>query len=160
MQDVLPVMPGYLRGTLVGLALGLIGVFGIARWLNPYEPDGTPRLLSTHSQLGLPPCTFLEITKKRFGGEGIPCPSCGMTTSFALLMHGDLVNSLQANYAGTAIALLCLVAIPWLLACASRQRILFIRSMEKAIVIVTIAFLGLMMVRWAIVLAMIRWGGS
>jgi Protein of unknown function (DUF2752) len=157
---VLPVMPGYVRGVLVGLALGLVGVFGLARWLDPYEEDGTPRRDSTHMQVGLPPCTFLEITRKRFGGEGIPCPSCGMTTSFALLMRGDLVNSLRANYAGTALALLCLVAVPWLLACAYRERILFVRSMEKTVVIVTLGFLILMMLRWAIVLAMIRWGGS
>jgi len=154
--EVLPVMPAWVRGVLVGIALGLIGVFGLARWLNPYEEDGTPRALGTHQQFGLPPCTFWEVTQKRFG-VGVPCPSCGMTTSFALLMHGDLRNSLYVNYAGTALALVCLVLIPWCLACAYRQRILFIRSMEKTIVVIVLGFLLLMMVRWGIVLATMRW---
>jgi hypothetical protein len=157
--EVLPVMPASVRGVLVGVALGLVGVFALARWLNPYEEDGTPRALGTHRQFGLPPCTFWEVTQKRFG-VGVPCPSCGMTTSFALLIRGDLRNSLRINYAGTALALLCLLLIPWCLACAFRQRILFVRSMETTIVVIVLGFLVLMMLRWGIVLAMIRWSGT
>ena len=50
--------------------------------------------METHRQLGLPPCTFKEMT-------GLPCPSCGMTSSFALLVRGDVMNSLRANAVGT-----------------------------------------------------------
>ena len=35
--------------------------------------------MGTHQQLGLPPCNFVTLT-------GYPCPACGMTTSFALLV--------------------------------------------------------------------------
>jgi hypothetical protein len=148
--DVLPVMDSWVRGCLVGMALGLTGVFGVALWINPYEPDGTPRRLETHTQLGLQPCTFYKMTH-------MPCPSCGMTTSFALLMHGDLLNSLQANWVGTALAVFCLFLIPWGLASAYRQRTLFVRSMETTVVIVVIALLGLMMLRWGVLLALHRW---
>src|SRR5438132_6029980 len=78
--DVIPVMSRWVRGTLVGMALGLVLVFAVAGWLDPYE-NGRARRLETHMQLGLPPCNFRILT-------GLPCPSCGMTTSFALLVRG------------------------------------------------------------------------
>ena len=74
-------------------------IFGIAFWLNPYDADGKPRTMATHTQLGMPPCNFVLMTGK-------PCPSCGMTTSFALLVRGDVRASLRANWAGTLIAVL------------------------------------------------------
>jgi hypothetical protein len=48
----------------------------------------------THQQLGLPPCGFLTLT-------GYPCPSCGITTSLAYLLHGDVVHSLVSQPFGT-----------------------------------------------------------
>ena len=50
--------------------------------------------MATHTQLGMPPCNFVVMTGK-------PCPACGMTTSFALLVRGDVGASLRANWAGT-----------------------------------------------------------
>ena len=55
--------------------------------------------MATHTQLGMPPCNFVVMTGK-------PCPACGMTTSFALLVRGDVRASLRANWAGTLIAVL------------------------------------------------------
>lgn len=50
-------------------------LLAVARSLHPSE-----RGFGTHQQLGLPPCVFLQLT-------GIPCPSCGLTTSFAHAAH-------------------------------------------------------------------------
>src|SRR5207237_10247334 len=105
--EALPVLGVWVRGALVGIALGMAVVFVIATRLNPYNPDGSARPLGTHMQMGLPPCTFYEATGRR-----LPCPSCRMTTSFALLVRGDVVNSLRANSAGTLLALFCLAFIP------------------------------------------------
>jgi hypothetical protein len=138
---------GWARGLLLGVALGLVGVFAIAWWLDPYGSDGSPLLMETHRQLGLPPCTFKEIT-------GLPCPSCGMTTSFALLVRGDLGNSLRANAVGTLLAGLFLLLVPWCLASAARGRTLFVRSVEKAVTLTVLAFLGLMLLRWAIIVGL------
>jgi hypothetical protein len=134
------------RGTLVGVALGLTAVFSVAVWLDPYD-GGSARRMATHRQLGLPPCTFYDVTK-------LPCPSCGMTTSFALLIRGDVLNSLRANAVGTLMALFCLAVIPWGIASAVRGRTLFIRSVERTVTLAVLVFLSLMLIRWALVLGL------
>jgi hypothetical protein len=146
--DAIPALTGWVRGGLVGIALGLVMVFVIAWRLDPYQEDGTPRRMETHRQLGLPPCTFYLMTN-------LPCPSCGMTTSFALLMHGDLWNSLQANAVGTLLALFGLAFIPWALACAVCGRTFFVISLERTLIVLIVTFLSLLLLRWAIVLGVI-----
>src|SRR5262249_32861587 len=94
LPEALPYLRWGVRGAVVGMVRGLVLVFSVAVWLNPYQEDGQARRMETHRQLGLPPCSFLEVV-------GVPCPACGMTTSFSLLMHGDLWGSLRANAVGT-----------------------------------------------------------
>jgi Protein of unknown function (DUF2752) len=148
--DVVPVLSGWVRGTLLALALGLMAVFAIAAWLKPYDEDGRPLRMGTHLQIGLPPCTFQQMT-------GVPCPSCGMTTSFALLIHGDVVNSLRANAVGTLLALFCLAFIPWSLACALCRRPFFITAFDWALTWVVVVFMVLLLLRWVIVLGLAWW---
>lgn len=144
-RDEEPPLAGWVRGALLGLALGLIVVFALACWLDPYEADGTPLRQATHQQLGLPPCTFYGVT-------GLACPSCGMTTSFALLVRGDLVNAFRANSVGLLLALAGLGLIPWCLVSAFRRQTLFVRSLEKTATYVVLGFLALMILRWSVVL--------
>ena len=66
-----------------------VAVLLIAGWLTP-NPAG----VETHRQLGLPQCGLLRMT-------GVPCMTCGMTTSFSHLAHGDLWQSLVTQPAGT-----------------------------------------------------------
>src|SRR5262249_52140369 len=106
----------------------------------------------THRQLGLPPCNFKMLT-------GQPCPSCGMTTSFALLMHGDVKNSLLANWVGTLLAAFGLLVVPWCLVGAVRGRYLFIRSGERALTVAIVVYLCLAVLRWGIVVAPSWWFG-
>jgi hypothetical protein len=145
-------MKAWVRSTLVGIAVGLVAVFAVAWRLDPYFPDGTPRRMETHRQLHLPPCTFKETT-------GLPCPSCGMTTSFALLVRGDVANSLRANAVGTLLAVFCLAVIPWSLASAVRGRLLVIRSMERTFTIFILVLLGSMLLRWGLLIAWAWWRG-
>jgi hypothetical protein len=139
-------LEGWVRASLVLIAVLLVGVFAVAILLDPYR-DGKVWLVETHRQLGLPPCTFKDLT-------GYPCPSCGMTSSFALAIRGDLWHSAQANFVGTLLALGCLAFIPWGLACAITGRLLGIRNFERLLVRAVIAFLILMFGRWGIVLAL------
>jgi hypothetical protein len=145
--DALPYMPLWVRGGLLCVAGFLTVIFSIAIYLNPYNADGSARRQATHTTMGLPPCTFYQTT-------GLPCPSCGMTTSFALLIRGDVRHSVQANFAGTMLATICLLVIPWSLASIWQQRLLFVRSFETIFTIFIAVFMAIMMIRWAVVVGL------
>jgi hypothetical protein len=140
-------MPAWVRGALLLIGLGLGSVFGVAWCLEPYDAAGRPLRMQTHTQLGLPPCTFKQVS-------GWPCPSCGLTTSFALLVRGDWRASLAANAVGTLTALAGLVAAPWALLCASRGRLYFVRSPERLLTRLVVALVVLLVVRWCLVLGL------
>ncbi len=53
---------------------------------------------ATHTQLGLPPCGWATFFHK-------PCPTCGMTTSFALAARGRFWDSFRTQPAGFLIAI-------------------------------------------------------
>lgn len=73
------------------IATALLAVLIIARMLPPDD-----RGFGTHERLGLPPCGLILTS-------GLPCPSCGMTTSFSLLMHGRPIDAFIAQPAGATL---------------------------------------------------------
>jgi hypothetical protein len=84
-----------------GAVLLLAGVtLGLSRYLRP-----ATRGFGTHEQLGLPACTFLQLT-------GIPCPSCGLTTSFAHAAHLHWLDSFIAQPFGFLAFWLTALSIP------------------------------------------------
>jgi len=133
----------WVRGAILVIVAGLVTLFVVAARLNPYDQEGKPLAIGTHRQLGMPTCQFVQ----RFGR---PCPTCGMTTSFALLMHGDVAASLRANFAGTLLAIGLIVLIPWGGLSALRGRWLFIRAVEWWMLGGVVAAIVLALVRWAI----------
>ena len=132
------------RGALVLVVVALVAAFGVAFWIQPYDAEGDAERLGTHRQLGLPECSFKVLTGK-------PCPSCGLTTSFALLVRGDVTHSLRANWVGTLLAVFCLLVIPWGVASLVRGRLFWVGSLERALTWVVGIFLTLLLVRWAVV---------
>lgn len=56
----------------------------------------------THRGLGLPPCGWVIAFDK-------PCPTCGMTTSWAHAANLDFLGALRAQPLGAALALLTTV---------------------------------------------------
>ncbi len=135
----------WIRFVLLMLVACWAAVFFVATQLDPYDEKGKARAMETHRQLGLPPCTFKVVT-------GLPCPSCGMTTSFCLLVRGDVWNSLKANFAGTSLAVIGLLFIPWALASALLGRFVFVRELDVWIFRIAMGFLIVMFVRWGIAL--------
>jgi ABC-type glucose/galactose transport system permease subunit len=76
---------------VAGLCLALMV---IASALKP-NPSG----MGTHTALGLQACGFYQRT-------GLPCPTCGMTTSFAWFARGNIGASLYVQPMGTLLATL------------------------------------------------------
>lgn len=74
-------------------ALVAMTPLALAARLSP-DPTG----LGTHQQLGLPPCSSRLLWDMR-------CPACGMTTSWAHLVRGEVLESVRANPGGMLLGL-------------------------------------------------------
>jgi hypothetical protein len=74
------------------------------------EPDA--RGLGTHSHLGLPGCAYLART-------GVPCPSCGGTTSLAWFARGRLSQAWRIHPAGFVLGWVLVASIPFSLLSAA-----------------------------------------
>ena len=74
------------------VAMGCLSVLVLASRLPP-SPTG----VGSHRALGLESCQFLEST-------GVPCMSCGMTTSFSWFARGNLLASLYVQPMGAVLA--------------------------------------------------------
>jgi hypothetical protein len=85
---------------LISVAVGVPAwaILAVAWFLVP-DPNGH----GTHKQLGLGACSILAAT-------GVPCPVCGMTTSFSYLAHLDPVAAVVAQPFGTVLCLFTLAA--------------------------------------------------
>ena len=116
-----------------------------ARLLQP-----APRGVGTHEQLGLPPCAFLHLT-------GVPCPSCGLTTSFA---HAARLHFQEAFFAQPfGLITFCLMALsiplslyliysrtPW-------DRLIYSAKSNKALY----ALIALYLLSWLYKIAAMKW---
>lgn len=81
-----------------GVLAGVVAIFAVAAHLNP---NGLSQ--GVHEQLGLPPCGFVVMA-------GLPCPTCGMTTSFAHTIRGHVGQAVHAQFAGFVLAAFTLAA--------------------------------------------------
>jgi hypothetical protein len=87
-----PVRPAG-RVRLAGLltAIPCCAILAIGFSLEPRaKGDGT------HTQLGLSECKTMVV-------DGVPCPTCGLTTSITAAAHGDFSASARANVFGTVL---------------------------------------------------------
>ncbi|MFW5653310.1 MAG: DUF2752 domain-containing protein [Planctomycetota bacterium] len=79
---------------LAGLiALGCVALLGVAAAL-----EADPAGLNTHTRLGLPACQWVEVL-------GIPCPTCGMTTSFSHAADGRVDRAFLTQPMGALLAI-------------------------------------------------------
>ena len=84
-------------------AAGLAGIIVAIALLLSVQPN--PAGLGTHHQLRLPPCGLLTFT-------GVPCPSCGVTTSMAHMARLQVLSALRVQPFGVvAFAIMLLSAV-------------------------------------------------
>jgi len=83
-------LPGRQRATPDQLSFLALGTLALAA---PFFLRPGADLLGTHTQLLLLPCLFFRLTT-------VPCPTCGMTTSFTLIAHGQFGRALVAHPLG------------------------------------------------------------
>ena len=98
------------RTGLFCIGVSLFALLLAAAWLKP-DPAG----LGTHTQLGLPGCSMYTVL-------GIRCPGCGMTTSWAHTMNGNLLSAIHANIGGVLLCFLTIAAFPCFLWMAIRGK--------------------------------------
>ena len=127
-SDSPPLPSGYPigRGGRLLLAvwcLFLISGFGLSVYLKP-----SSRGFGTHEQLGLAPCSFQQLVN-------LPCPSCGMTTSFSHFVRGQWLRSLQASTTAFVLALVCASMVPWCLASLQKKHLWKVDRPDTALLI-------------------------
>lgn len=93
-------MPLWKRFLAAGIAAACLTMLLVGMKLHPNAEKG----ISTHTQLGLAPCQFEEKT-------GLPCPSCGFTTSVTYFAHGNVLASIYVQPMGFVIALLATATV-------------------------------------------------
>jgi hypothetical protein len=123
---------------LSAAAVALMGLLALAVWLEP-SPTG----IGTHQQLGLPPCTFRVLF-------GRPCPTCGMTTSWAYLVRGNVVGAFRANAGGVLLGILALAAAPWLLGSAWRGSWIGVSPNGSAAACIATTILAVTLIEWIV----------
>ena len=130
------------RDRLIGLAVFVPAaiLLGLAAWLEP-----SPLGFGTHEQLGLSGCVMLTHT-------GIPCPMCGMTTTFALMMDLRWFDGVSNQPMGAVIWVMTLATAAMSLSEVVWPRSLWSRFLNwadgKEVYLLSAFFLGLCL-SWA-----------
>jgi hypothetical protein len=122
-------------------------VLVLAAWVSP---DG--RGMGTHEQLGLSPCGMMVVW-------GLPCPTCGYTTSFSLFVRGRWLASAwnqPAGFVGAMVAALTawggLLAAVW----GWRAEVLISRWFTSGVVF---SVGTLILLAWVWKMVLVRVGG-
>lgn len=138
MTNNAPGIPRLLRVFLIFSGSVAVTLLVIAATLDP-----NPRGVGTHRQLGLPPCSFKVLV-------GIRCPACGMTTSWAHMVRGQVLRSFAANTGGALLAILSLTVGPWALASGLRGNWLWRSPTENLALAVVLTISGVTIVDWLV----------
>ena len=94
------------KGDRLMLIFGALAIFTLFAVASMLKPDS--KGWGTHRQLGLPPCSFKFFC-------GVPCPTCGFTTTWSHLMNGNVPAAIRTNFAAVLLWLLAAASGIWML---------------------------------------------
>jgi hypothetical protein len=108
----------------------------------------------SHTGLGLARCQFIDRT-------GIPCPSCGMTTSFAWFADGNFPASLYVQPMGFALALLATGTVwaGFYVALTGRAAHRLLRVLPARHCLVSLLVLAIAAWAWKMLICLKGWDG-
>ena len=114
-----------------------------------------------HKQGRIWPCYFREVANLiafhhnpgRRDNSGFlwfktRCPACGMTTSWACLTKGRVLDSFASNAGGALLAITAAVAGPWSLVSGLRGKWLWGPVNEKTVIVVAGSILAVTLMDW------------
>jgi hypothetical protein len=144
-------MPIASRLLAIGLALGCLTVLLIAARLTP-DPHGYGS--HTGKPLGMASCQFMERT-------GLPCPSCGMTTSFTWFVRGNVAASIYVQPMGAMLAFLaaCSVWVGLYIGLTGRPVHRLLRLVPSRYYLVPLFALAILAWAWKILIHVHGWDG-
>ena len=87
------------RLVAAGVTLFALAWLGVGTQLEPAVAGA-----GTHQQLGLAACAF-------HADLNMPCPTCGMTTAFALATQGQVIDAARVQPGGALFALLLAMGV-------------------------------------------------
>jgi len=132
------------RLVLVGALALPVALFVLGRVLDP-----DPRGWGTHEQLGFRPCLPMREW-------GFPCPGCGVTTSIALVAHGQPLAALRTQPFGLVALGTALAVAAWALTGHARGRDLYAELPRVAWSRWGSALLTLALLAWLYKLTLVR----
>lgn len=127
--------------TWLRLVLGTISVLAAIPLVIALQLEPSEKGFGTHQQLGFSPCRFKDM-------YGVPCPSCGMTTSWSFIVRGNWQQSLQANAAGTFLAILTMFCTVWCGLASVSGRWMLIQPHDWLFISLVIAVFLFIVVHW------------
>jgi Protein of unknown function (DUF2752). len=129
-------------GMAARIGLSLISFLAILGFGLAFMTTPDPRGFGTHEQFGLPPCTFQTVF-------GIPCPSCGGTTSLSHFVRGNWIQSCRCNAATFVGALSGLLLVPWSIISSLRGRWFLIHNPFKSLLILLTVISLVAVLQWS-----------
>src|SRR3990167_7022481 len=114
-------------------------------WIIIFSLVPDPRGFGTHEQLFLPPCLFHWLTD-------LPCPACGLTTSFVHLVNGNVIQGIRAHLLGPILLGIFIFLSVYVVWCFLKKENFWLFLNSKKVSFFSVVLVFSLLVNWFLVL--------